>query len=1115
MSKLLYDKNPKNRKNIEKEKAMQKYGALNSMRKTGVTVEPDEEFTRDATGIGSIEYFSPGLIQNGFDITYNNGHKSKHPLPGTHGIKYDPETNDTQDIAMDMLHGLSYDDENYRSKRGEFKEALLQHRGEDIDYYWKQQVEREGEGDGKEAFINNFVDGEIRNGLFEGDDKKFRDHKYSRKAQEELKNDPKLSKIWHNLEGYIRTRGGRAAPGFKSGGILYEKRYEMFQNKGKIPEEAPLSEMYRIYSNAKGLGKHSKKEKRESGWLYEDKEHNITSLLRGNKDIVPEDKRGISPVWVNDHVTQKEVPADNEHFNWKVGPKGFVYSDVKNTYPDLEYSGDKHWNIAKFAYTPFFQADKIANHSYNKVDSDGNRYEVLPTERLTMSPEEKIALAKKDYTQYFLNRGYTKEMAAVEADNFYTKNVEPMVNSAYSRFSDRGISLGRVDEDYGKDENWFKILNDYNAKNPDNTISSEEIYNGLINYNTVFRKLGVDASTEKASEARDKYMNGINMKRSGGILYRSRYEMFQNSKKIPEQGNYWDFAKSYIKDAFKVDRPVVPMQTNDMVKTDNTRTSLINNKLDLETPQEKTERERVEYLQDQQANPATISQGEELSDTEKYYKYNVKPKLTTLRNSTVGMAAEGTLALANPQLYGGILSAGMVPDMVETAGTIDKQVASKDYKGAYNSTNSLALQGIVARTMLGPLQSGAAKGFIQGAKQGYSRSKYANSRSYYPSGKPTKQLAAGEVPTQSVSSNNIQNASNGFTRQEMKVGAKEELDDIYKQMTSNEGLQRLKNMNIEGKDAIDFINNVRVVEGTMKGVNYSKGLNTIQLGGDFIGNSKRDILNPRSVLRHEFTHLLQAAYDPDNYLHTSNAYDKLLGRVPLRKDLKAYADQDHDRKGIVEASKKMHPEILDFIAGHSAAPISQRTQMVDQVDKLLGYHKKILESTTTDEASYGVSNRSMDKVRGFIDSKKTEFLNEYGQVGYDAAMRGTQSYIPPTEDISGKFTNPYSAYNYWLKERNGVERTPMLSEVRSKLLQDKTINNAFDQITPETLKASYDNYFKNTPQGSRNQRVFNIIENDPQSFKILSSVLNKVFGSFTGAAVGTSMYNKEKKNGTN
>jgi len=225
MSKILYDKKNPNRNYSEE--AMQRYGALGAMRKTGVTVDPDPTFNKETTGVGSIEYFSPDATGRQ-SVIYPNGYESKHPKPGTHGIRFDPKTNDVQDVALDMLHGLPDDDAEYSKMRNDFKQRMLKYRGGDIDYYWRQKVAREGEGDGKEAFINNFVDGEIRNGLFEGTDQKFMDHRYSRQSQRRLENDPNLGKVWHNLKDYITTRGGRYAPGFKRGGVLYQK----FQDGG-------------------------------------------------------------------------------------------------------------------------------------------------------------------------------------------------------------------------------------------------------------------------------------------------------------------------------------------------------------------------------------------------------------------------------------------------------------------------------------------------------------------------------------------------------------------------------------------------------------------------------------------------------------------------------------------------------------------------------------------------------------------------------------------------------------------------------------------------------------------------------------------------------------------
>jgi hypothetical protein len=67
---------------------------------------PDSTYTREKTGIGSIEFFHKDNLDG---ITYPNGYFREHPSPGENVILYDPKTNDEQDIRLDALHVMPQD----------------------------------------------------------------------------------------------------------------------------------------------------------------------------------------------------------------------------------------------------------------------------------------------------------------------------------------------------------------------------------------------------------------------------------------------------------------------------------------------------------------------------------------------------------------------------------------------------------------------------------------------------------------------------------------------------------------------------------------------------------------------------------------------------------------------------------------------------------------------------------------------------------------------------------------------------------------------------------------------------------------------------------------------
>ena len=199
----------------------QVYSRFPALRNMGeVTFKADPEFTREATGIGDIEYFGPG--EDRTQITYPNNFVYKHPKVGTHGIVYNPETNNAQSIALDMLHGLSKDDKNYEKFRNNFGESYMNSIfREDFERDVKMFKEEIGEDkfnewydDDKDYFKQSYLDGVIRNLLFEGTPEDFKESRYWEGAREGYLAYPELKETFTELEDYLKT------PTKKHGGQL-------------------------------------------------------------------------------------------------------------------------------------------------------------------------------------------------------------------------------------------------------------------------------------------------------------------------------------------------------------------------------------------------------------------------------------------------------------------------------------------------------------------------------------------------------------------------------------------------------------------------------------------------------------------------------------------------------------------------------------------------------------------------------------------------------------------------------------------------------------------------------------------------------------------------------
>ena len=229
----------------------QVYSRFPALRNMGeVTFKADPEFTREVTGIGDIEYFGPG--EDKTQITYPNSFVYPHPKVGTHGIVYNPETNNAQSIALDMLHGLGKDDKNYEKLRNKFGESYMNSIfREDFERDVKMFKEEIGEDkfnewydDDKDYFNQSYVDGIIRNLLFEGSPEDFKESRYWEGAREGYLSQQGLKETFNALEGYLKTptkkHGGQlptAQKGNEIGDVVDKATMERLKAQGYTFEE--------------------------------------------------------------------------------------------------------------------------------------------------------------------------------------------------------------------------------------------------------------------------------------------------------------------------------------------------------------------------------------------------------------------------------------------------------------------------------------------------------------------------------------------------------------------------------------------------------------------------------------------------------------------------------------------------------------------------------------------------------------------------------------------------------------------------------------------------------------------------------------------------------------
>jgi hypothetical protein len=190
-----------------------KYPAFRNM--GNVTLKADTGFTKENTGIGDIEFFDSKTKE----ITYPNGYKVVNPSNNGSGIIYNPNTNTEQNIMLDMLHGMP-SDPVYNKIKSELGDAYLNSEFAEDFYndskYFKNKVGeekwKEWYGNDKGFFDKSYLDGVIRNLMFEGTAEDFKKNNYWEDARKEYFKDKDIKTKYTQLENYLKTGQGYVLP---------------------------------------------------------------------------------------------------------------------------------------------------------------------------------------------------------------------------------------------------------------------------------------------------------------------------------------------------------------------------------------------------------------------------------------------------------------------------------------------------------------------------------------------------------------------------------------------------------------------------------------------------------------------------------------------------------------------------------------------------------------------------------------------------------------------------------------------------------------------------------------------------------------------------------------
>jgi hypothetical protein len=102
--------------------------------------------------------------------------------------------------------------------------------------------------------------------------------------------------------------------------------------------------------------------------------------------------------------------------------------------------------------------------------------------------------------------------------------------------------------------------------------------------------------------------------------------------------------------------------------------------------------------------------------------------------------------------------------------------------------------------------------------------------------------------------------------------------------------------------------------------------------------------------------------------------------------------------------------------------------------------------------------------------------------------------------------------DYFVHGSQGKERSAFLAEVQQSLVDDKLIDDVYQNITPEKVEEAYNLYMKNISSDKYPLRLFDIIEPTQKNFQDISTGLNKMLG-LTGVGLGIGVATQQKKKG--
>lgn len=170
-----------------------------------INIYPDKEYRAKEYGFGDIEFMDRDKVTYSDDYSYNN------PFKGEKTIVYNPDAFDgpgeiNQAIFLDAVsHGMK-SDPKYKMLYDRFSKAYMDspYKG-DIERDWKNESKKHSVNDGYEHFKENYIDGVIRNLMFEGSEEDFKKARYWKDIKNEIFSQKDIYDSYNAIRKYLKT----------------------------------------------------------------------------------------------------------------------------------------------------------------------------------------------------------------------------------------------------------------------------------------------------------------------------------------------------------------------------------------------------------------------------------------------------------------------------------------------------------------------------------------------------------------------------------------------------------------------------------------------------------------------------------------------------------------------------------------------------------------------------------------------------------------------------------------------------------------------------------------------------------------------------------------------